>query len=344
LSPEPAPIRADPTARTLRWIALGVLAIGVLHVLGDVLLVLFAASLLAVVMQAASRFVARHSGISRRVALGLLLAAVAVAVGLFAWLGAGNILAQAGELVAHLQDRLSSLRDALSGTAWGNAAISRAGEYLAGQHMAGMASGIATSTLGVAGTLVVLFASAIYVAISPQMYREGVVRLLPLSVRPRAQQVITALGETLVWWFIGQLCDMLVVGSLTFAGLWALGVPLAGTLAVIAALFNFVPYIGAIAGAVPAVLVALGQSTALALEVGGLFVAVQALEGNVIAPLVQRRTVELPPLLTIFAQTVFGTLFGIGGLILATPIAAALLVLVRMVYVEDVLGDRQDKA
>jgi predicted PurR-regulated permease PerM len=341
LSRDPAPVRADPTARTLRWIALGVLAILVLHVLGDVLLVLFAACLLAVVMQAASRLVARRTGIGRPAALGILLAVAAIVIGLFAWLGVGNVTAQAANLAVGLQERLASLRQALSGTGWGNAVIGRAGEYLSGGHVAGMASGIATSTLGVAGTLVVLLASAIYIAISPQMYRDGVVRLLPLSVRPRAQQVIAALGETLVWWFIGQLCDMLVVGSLTFIGLWALGVPLAGTLAVIAAMFNFVPYIGAISGAVPAVLVAVGQSTTLALEVGGLFVVVQALEGNVIAPLIQRRTIELPPLLTIFAQTVFGTLFGIGGLILATPIAAALLVLVRMVYVEDVLGDRQ---
>ncbi|MBV8914390.1 MAG: AI-2E family transporter, partial [Acetobacteraceae bacterium] len=114
-------------------------------------------------------------------------------------------------------------------------------------------------------------------------------------------------------------------------------------LALIAALLNFVPFVGAISGAVPAVLVALGQGNGPAIEVGALFVAVQALEGNVIAPVVQHRTVELPPLVTILAQTVFGTLFGIGGLVLATPIAAALLVLVRMIYVEDVLGDRADR-
>lgn len=342
LSRDPAPIATDATARTLRWIALGVLAIGVLHVLGDVLLVLFAASLLAVAMLYASRFVAKHTGMGRRTALGLLLAAVAAAVGLFAWMGAGNIAAEADRLAAHLQQQLVSLRQALSGTAWGSAVIGRVQDYLANAHVAGMASGIATSTLGVVGTLVILVASAVYIAVSPQLYRQGALRLLPMRWRPRGEEVIGALGETLAWWLLGQLCDMLVVGSLTFAGLWALGVPLSGTLALIAALFNFVPYIGAIAGAVPAVLVALGQGPGLALEVGGLFVAVQTLEGNVIAPLIQRRTVALPPLLTIIAQTVFGTLFGIGGLILATPIAAAALVLVRMVYVEDVLGDRDE--
>ena len=114
--------------------------------------------------------------------------------------------------------------------------------------------------------------------------------------------------------------------------------PLAGTLALIATLCNFVPYIGAISGAVPAVLVALGQGGAC-VRGRGLFLVVQGFEGNVVAPLVQRRTVELPPVLTIFSQTIFGSLFGPLGLVLATPIAAALMVAVRIVYVEGVLGE-----
>jgi predicted PurR-regulated permease PerM len=338
---DPAPARADPVARTLQWIALGVLAFAVLDLLGDVLLLLFAACLLAAVMLAASRFVARHTGLGRRFALGLMLAAAVAVIGLFAWFGAGNIVGQAGTLAAHLQERIVSLRAALLHSSWGGEALQRVQDYLSGQHMAGMASGIATSTLGLVGTLVLLIASAIYIAISPGTYRDGTVRLLPIAWRPRGYEVMDALGETLAWWFIGQFLDMLVIGALTYAGLAALGVPLAGTLALIAGITNFVPYIGAISGSVPAVLVALGQSTELAIEVTALVIAVQTLEGNVIAPLVQRRTVELPPLLTILSQTVFGTLFGIGGLILATPIAAALLVLVRMVYIEDVLGDRE---
>jgi len=339
MSLDPAPERTDATARTLQWIALGALALGVLSLLGDVLLVLFAASLLAVVMLSASRFVARHTGCNRRIALGLLLAIVLAAAAAFVWIGGGDIVARAGTLAAHLQDRLSQLEQALSGTSWGDQVTGRVKEYVSGGHIAGIASGLATSTLGLVGTLVVLAASSIYMALSPRMYQDGALRLLPIPWRPRGREVTDALGETLAWWFLGQLVDMLVVGALTYAGLLALGAPLAGTLALIAALFNFVPYVGALAGAVPAVLVALGQSSELAVEVAVLFLIVQTLEGNVIAPLLQRRTVELPPLLTILSQTVFGTLFGIGGLVLATPLAAALLVFVRMVYVEDVLDD-----
>ena len=95
------------------------------------------------------------------------------------------------------------------------------------------------------------------------------------------------------------------------------------------------PYIGALAGAVPAVLVALGQGPQTALYTAILFVVVQTLEGNVIAPLIQKRTVELAPVLTILSQTVLGSLFGPLGLILATPVTAAGVELVKKVYVED---------
>lgn len=132
---------------------------------------------------------------------------------------------------------------------------------------------------------------------------------------------------------------MLVVAVLVGVGLTALGVPLAPTLALFAGLFNFIPYVGALAGAVPAVLVALAISPTLALWAIALFAAIQMLEGNVIAPLIQKRTVSLPPALTIMSQTILGTLFGILGIVLATPLMAASLTAVRMIYVESVLGN-----
>ena len=147
------------------------------------------------------------------------------------------------------------------------------------------------------------------------------------------------IGTTLQLWFLGQLADMIIVTILVGAGLFLLGVPLAMTLAIFAGLLNFVPYVGALAGAVPAILVAFSQSPTLALWVTLVFVGVQMLEGSVIAPLIQRRTISLPPALTILSQTILGTLFGAFELILATPLVAALLTAVRMIYIEGVVED-----
>jgi predicted PurR-regulated permease PerM len=171
----------------------------------------------------------------------------------------------------------------------------------------------------------------------------GVVTLVRPARRTRARQVLRQLGDALRGWLFGQLIDMAIVAVLTGVGLLLLGIPLALSLAVLAGLFNFVPYIGAIAGAVPAVLIAFGQSPGDALWVALLFAVVQTAEGYLIMPQIQKRTVHLPPALTILSQTVLGTLFGAFGLILATPAVAAGLVAIRMIYVEDILGDRADE-
>jgi predicted PurR-regulated permease PerM len=118
-----------------------------------------------------------------------------------------------------------------------------------------------------------------------------------------------------------------------------LGVPLPFILAATAALFNFVPYIGAIGGAVPAVLVAFSQGPQQALLVVALFTVVQVLEGNLLSPMIQKRAVDLPPAATILAQTALGALFGLPGILLATPVAAALLAALR-----EVTADAPDDA
>ena len=74
----------------------------------------------------------------------------------------------------------------------------------------------------------------------------------------------------------------------------------------------------------------------------GLYVGVQLIESNLVTPLIERETVELPPALTIVFQLVFGVMLGGLGLVLATPLLAMLMVVVQMVYVGDVLGDREE--
>jgi predicted PurR-regulated permease PerM len=344
----------ESVAGTLRWAALGGMLLFALWLLSDVCLLVFAAVLVASVLRGASDWVA--STFHLRPGWSLILATVfvvALAGGLVWWRGP-VIIDEASQLEEQLRDQLGNLRQIVEGTSSGRAAAGHLGRYLSGsgEAIAGAMAGVATSTLGVLGSLLVLLVTALYFAISPELYVGGTLRLLhvggtlrllPPRMRERGADVLQATGGTLRWWFAGQAVDMLVVGLLSWAGLAALGVPLAPTLALIAGLLNFVPFIGALAGAVPAVLVALGQGMDQALSVALLFLAVQTLEGNVIAPLIQRRTVRLPPALTILSQTVLGTLFGPMGLILATPLAAAGMVVVRMVYVESVLEHGEDR-
>ena len=139
---------------------------------------------------------------------------------------------------------------------------------------------------------------------------------------------------------LGRLFSMTVLGIMTAVGVWLLGVPLPIALGFLAGIMIFVPYIGSIASAIPSVVIAASIDIMLGVYVIALYLGIHLTEGYILVPLVQRRQVHVPPALILSAQVVLGVLAGFLGLLLATPLVAAALVLIRMAYVEDFLGDR----
>jgi predicted PurR-regulated permease PerM len=328
--------RIDNTLRAIAVIALLLLGASLLQ---DVMLLVFAACLVACVLAGAASWLHHRTGIA---AGWCLTAVILLLTALFCggiWFDGPRIVAEGATVAESVRQQLEHLWDIWQD----NPSVLRLMPHLKDQafpllgHLTSLAPGLASSAIGIGGDLVVIIATSIFLAAAPGVYVSGFLRLLPVPWRPRGREVMEGLGTTLQLWFLGQFADMAVVTVLTGAGLFILGVPLALTLALIAGLFNFVPYIGALAGAIPALAVAVGQSPRAALYVAILFAVVQTLEGNIIAPLIQKRTVDLPPALTILSQTVLGTLFGVMGLILATPVTAAAMTAVRMVYVETIL-------
>ena len=343
--PEPCPATDERVQylrgidRTLRATAIGALLLLGVVVLRDFLLLLFAAVLIACVFHGAAHGLHRRTGLSEGWSLVAVVAALLLVFGLLFWWRGPAMGRQAGQMVDQLVGQLQRLWRIMDDIGWAGSIADnlREASQKIGAGATSYLTGFVSSTLGITGTLVVVIATALFLAASPRRYIGGALRLIPVGWRPRGREVMRGMGRNLQLWFVGQLADMAVVTLLVGAGLFALGVPLAPTLALFAGLLNFVPYVGALAGAVPAVLVGLSQSPDQALWVALLFLAVQMLEGNVIAPLIQRRTISLPPALTILSQTLLGTLFGALGLILATPLMAAALVAVKMIYVETVL-------
>lgn len=332
--------KAGDVARTLRVIAVAVALVLIVWVLSDLLLLIFLAVLIAVMLRGAANWAARHTGAPAQAMLAVVtVGAAAFLVGFLYYLGP-RLASQSQALWAQLHGQVDQLRQVYGATPWGRAIFSHLSQSEAMQsHIATYAGSLATSTLGGVATSFVLIATALYFAISPDLYIEGFVRLFPLSYRTRARDVLLDTGQTLQWWSLGQLIDMVVVGILTGIGLFFLGIPLALALAVLAGLFTFVPYFGAIIAAVPAMLVALTIGWQDSLWVLALFIGCHTVEGYLVSPLVQRRTVHLAPAASILSMTILGTIFGPLGVILGTPIAAALMVAVREAYVGDVLGD-----
>jgi predicted PurR-regulated permease PerM len=135
-------------------------------------------------------------------------------------------------------------------------------------------------------------------------------------------------------WLIATLISMAIIAAMTTTGLLLLGIPAALALGLIAGLLQFVPTVGPIVSAVPAAVVALVVSPLHVLWVILLYLVTQQIESNMITPIVMRRAVDLPPALTLLTQALMTVLFGFLGLLLAVPLVAITMVLVRRLYVE----------
>jgi predicted PurR-regulated permease PerM len=188
--------------------------------------------------------------------------------------------------------------------------------------------------------VLVLFMAVLFAA-QPNLYVRGTLRLVPKHKRDRLAEVMHRVGQTLRRWMLGQLGLMLFVGVTSTLGLWLLDVQAALALGLLAGLLTFIPFLGPVIAAVVAVLVSLSDGPLTAAWVALLYIGIQTMEG-LLEPLVQQKTVYLPPVLLLMSQLALGVLVGLVGVVLATPLAAALMVMVQMLYVEDVLQDPVD--
>lgn len=152
-----------------------------------------------------------------------------------------------------------------------------------------------------------------------------------VNQQEKVKTLLRVIEDKLGAWLRGQVVLSLVVAVLTYIGLVALGVEFALPLAIIAGLLEVVPVIGPIIAAIPAILIALTVSPFFAVLVGGLYFAIQQLENHLIVPQVMNRAVGLNPLLVILAISVGGRLLGIGGALLAVPIAVVIQVILQEV-------------
>jgi predicted PurR-regulated permease PerM len=308
----------------------------VLQQVASVLLVVFAGGLLAVFLDGLSTKVGQHTPLSRGWALALvitLLVAFFVGAGWYAGPRINDQITQLGDRIPNAIDRIQSI---LQQYGWGESVLASSPSM---QQVMSFVAGGLTNAIGTITSSVVVIIIGIYGAAAPMTYINGAVRLIPPSKRDRGRSVIRALGHALRWWLVGRIASMTVVGVLTAAGLWIAGVQLAFVLGLIAALLSFVPYIGPIVSVVPAALVALAESPTKVLYVLVVYGVVQFLESNLITPLIQERVVSIPPAVLISTQVLMGVLAGALGILLATPLAVAFIVLVQMLYLEDMLGD-----
>lgn len=196
-----------------------------------------------------------------------------------------------------------------------------------------------SSTFAVLGGLLLIVFLAIYVAAEPDTYHDGLMHLFPHHFRKRAGEVLSAIAAGLRRWLVTQLIAMVVIGTVTTIVLLLLGVKAALPLGILAGLLEFVPTLGPFLSAVPAIAMGFVDSPQKALWVGLAYVGIQFAENHLLIPILMKQGVNVPPALTILAQALMALVFGFLGLLVAVPLLVAVMVAVKMLYVEGVVGD-----
>ncbi len=199
-----------------------------------------------------------------------------------------------------------------------------------------------SSTLAALGGAILVLFITLFVAIDPDLYQRGLMHLFPHRSRSRAREVLSAVAFALRRWLVTQFIAMVVIGLVTAGVLTLIGIRGAVALGIIAGLLEFIPFVGPIAAAVPAIAMGLLDSPQKAITVAITFTVIQQAEGHLLIPLLMKDSLSLPPVLTILNQALMATVFGFLGLLVAVPLLATIMVPVKLLYVEDVVGDEVD--
>jgi predicted PurR-regulated permease PerM len=187
-----------------------------------------------------------------------------------------------------------------------------------------------SNTLAVGTSLILLIFLSIYIGAEPDVYQGWLLAAVPAPSRAYVRVVMAEIATTLRKWLVTQLIAMVVIGVVSMIALLLLGVKAAFALAFIAGLFEFIPTVGPLLSAVPAVLMGFVDSPEKALVVALVYWGIQFLENNLLIPYLMRGEMDLPPAMTIVAQTLMTLVFGFIGLMVAVPLTSALLVPLRM--------------
>lgn len=338
------PHQPSPDGQFLRRALIAALVVGLMLVLWQVSLVLiltFGGIVVAVALRNLAGPWGRLLRISDRMALlHTVLNLTAIAIAFFYFFGA-MAAHQFSSLADRLPQTLATAQTWLDGSLLGRQILGalNTGGNPAERLMAALpwAGGV----LGGLGEALLMIVVGIYFAADPPLYVNGLMRLVPPRKRMRVHQVLEAIGVALKNWLFGMTLDMLLLGVMTFVGLWAVGVPLPFALAVLSGAAVFVPYIGPAIATIPGLLLAFSVKPILALYAALVYLVALTIEAYVSQPLLQRWAVSLPAIFNLLAILVFAPLFGIWGAILATPLSVAVWVLVQKFYIEDVLEDRK---
>lgn len=326
-----------------RFLAYAALAVGVVLVpvlvwqLGSILLFGFAAILMAILLHVVSEPLQWWTPLpvwADLLIAGLILLAV---VALGGWIFGSQLSAEFSEVTNRVRAGAVQVQDLMR--------KGPVGEFILSQlkntsvSVTGLFGAVVSTFVTALEAVIVIVMSAIYLAADPALYRAGVVRLFGPAQEKWADETIVGVAQGLRYWLLGQFVQMALIGAMTTLAAWLIGLPSPLALGLIATLTEFVPYLGPVIAAIPALLVAVTQGPAEVAWTLAAYILIHQVEGNLIMPQIQRRMIYIPPALMLLGIAGIGALAGLLGFVLAAPIMVAIFVIVEKAYLRDTLKE-----
>jgi predicted PurR-regulated permease PerM len=340
-----------------QWIGLFALvtSVYILWQIRQTLLIVFAAVVLATVLNQVVQFLQRYR-IKRGIAVAISVAfLLTIVVGFFALIAPQIVdqLQQFSDFAPGALQRMRTWNNWLQ-----NAIPDQWEENIRGLRT--LTQGLQTwlsrivsnffallsSSLNIVLTLLLFLVVTIMLLVNPSPYRQGFILLFPAFYRRRVDEILSKCETSLVGWIKGTLLTMFFIGCLSYIGLLIIGVRLPLVNALVAGLLEFIPNVGPALSLIPPLLLALIDAPWKAAAVIALYFGIQQVEGLIVVPLVMRSQVSLEPVITLLAVVVFAQFFGFLGLLLAIPLVIVLQIWIKEALVKDVLnnwwGDKKD--
>lgn len=318
----------------------------------DLLLLLFVAVLLSMYLGAVTDFLVQRLSFPRGVAFTAAVLLTLAAIGGLGALLVPPVVEQTRQLMGVLPDYVRTWQDWLTRLlanypVLGDATSQRDElvNALMGQ-LQGALGRLFPTVINVGHALVIvvsILVMGIYLALYPGLYREWLIALFPPVHRDLVRDVLRDMRDTLRGWIIAQLLAMTVLALLTAVGLYLLRVPYWLTFGIFVGVVVIIPFFGTLIGTLLPALFVLGGNGIGSIGPGGHFLLVILLgvvahivEGNLVLPLITARRIQIPPVLTMMSVLIVARLFGIGGVVVAVPLAGIVLVLIRRIVINRV--------
>jgi predicted PurR-regulated permease PerM len=324
--------------RVLLVILIGVLTIALYRV-GTLLILAFGSILGAITIHALAERLHRHLRVPRRHGVAIAMLATLALVGFLVWLLTVQFGAQINALIVETPALLARLAAWMSQSAAGAKVVEAVKTGYAGAQATQDLGQVARSGADLVLNIILLIIGAMFFAIEPRRYRDGVLLLVPKGKRETFRDAIDDLGRNLRLWLRSQIILMVLMGVSIGVGLWLSGVPSAAALGLLAGLSEFIPYIGPTVAMLPALGLAANAGSGPLIGAIATYAIVRLAQDMVVTPIIQNKVIAIPPAITLFAMVAIGYIFGLAGLVFAAPLLVAVFALTRSLYLRETLGE-----